>query len=126
MIQFLKSFFMSLGVVFLAILLYGAYFAYSNDIDPRALFSSSTPSPRAAGGGEASTGAAGEASAETRLSASQEAALRAMGIDPAILTSLTETQKTCIYAAVGQARAAEIIAGATPSASELFKAKGCL
>ncbi len=129
--EYFKFLFITLGVIFFGILVYGAYFAYSNDINPVTLFSAASmpASPRAEENGTQATdatGATGATGAQTNLSASQEAALRAVGIDPAVLTSLSETQKTCIYAAVGQERAAEIIGGATPTVVEIFKAKGCL
>lgn len=82
---------MSLGVAFLGILLFAAYFAYTNGIDPRTLFSApNMPSmPRAVESDTSAGAATGATGAQTNLSASQEAALRAVGIDPAVLTSFT-------------------------------------
>ena len=60
------------------------------------------------------------------LSASQEAALENVGINPAALpTSVSETQKTCMINAGGEARANEIKAGAMPTPMEIIKAKSC-
>jgi len=60
------------------------------------------------------------------LSASQEAALEKVGVNPATLpTSVTDTQKTCLINAVGEVRANEIKAGAMPTVTEILKAKAC-
>lgn len=118
MARFLKFFFLTLGAIFLAILVFAAYFAYTSGIDPRALFTF-----------PASGTEEGTASTDSHpyLSASQEASLRAVGINPeALPTTLTDTQKTCLLAVVGEDRAAEIMAGAAPTAIELFKANSCL
>jgi hypothetical protein len=117
MMRALQIFFTVLGVIFFAIILFAAYFAYTSGIDPRVLFTSSR---QVMEGGTSKD-------AHPYLSASQEASLRAVGINPAAVpTSLTDTQKACLLGIVGEARAAEIIGGATPTAAEFFKAQGCL
>ena len=61
------------------------------------------------------------------LSETQEEMVKAVGIDPrALPTTLTDTQKACLLTAIGEARAREIIGGASPTMAELFSAKGCL
>ena len=61
------------------------------------------------------------------LTPGQENALRFIGIDPNTLpTEITETQRACFERALGEARVAEIVAGATPSVIELFSAQSCL
>lgn len=118
MVQLLKYFFLALGVVFFAILLFAAYFSYTSGISPRAIFSN----PAAL---ITDTPASGDA--HPYLSASQEASLRAVGVNPASLpTSLTDAQKACLLTAVGEARAKEIIGGSSPTMTELFKAKSCI
>jgi hypothetical protein len=61
------------------------------------------------------------------LNADQEAALQAIGVDPATLPSeLTAEQEACMREAVGADRAAEIEAGISPTAFEFLKASRCL
>lgn len=60
------------------------------------------------------------------LSAEQEAQVRAFGIDPAKLPQeITPEMESCFAAELGEARVAEIKAGASPSAAEFFQARGC-
>ncbi len=62
-----------------------------------------------------------------QLSEAQKQALVAAGIDPSkVPTSVSAAQETCFVAALGDAKVAEIKAGAVPSAMELLKAKSCI
>ena len=61
------------------------------------------------------------------LSSQQESTLQNIGIDPATLpTSVTPKQADCAIGAVGKKRAAEIMAGATPTLTEIIATKKCL
>lgn len=60
------------------------------------------------------------------LSESQEKMIRTMGIDIETLpTSISEEQEACAIQTLGQERVNEIIAGDTPTALEILKAKKC-
>lgn len=57
----------------------------------------------------------------------QEAALEAVGIDPAsVPTSISPTQEDCFVEVLGQARVDEIKAGDTPTATEIVKGRECV
>jgi hypothetical protein len=57
----------------------------------------------------------------------QEKALHEMGVDVASLpTEITPEMSACFIDKLGEARAMEIVDGATPSAIDFFKAKDCL
>ncbi|MFH1047503.1 MAG: hypothetical protein V1738_04325 [Patescibacteria group bacterium] len=61
------------------------------------------------------------------LSPEQEALAESLGIDPASLPAeITPEMETCLKAAVGEQRAAEIYAGATPTPFEIILARNCL
>ncbi len=61
------------------------------------------------------------------LSTQQEKTLSNIGIDPATLpTSITREQAEFAIGVVGQKRADEIMAGATPTIAEVLAAKKCL
>jgi len=61
------------------------------------------------------------------LNDAQEKVLYQMGVDTSKLpTSLSSSMKECFVEKLGQARANEIATGATPSATEVYKAKDCL
>ena len=61
------------------------------------------------------------------LSSQQEKTLQNLGIDPAVLpTSITSAQTQCAMTALGQKRANEILAGATPTITEILTLKKCL
>lgn len=61
------------------------------------------------------------------LSTEQKKSLESFGIDQASLPStITVTQEKCFKTKLGEARFAEISAGASPSISEFLNAKSCL
>lgn len=61
------------------------------------------------------------------LNAQQEATLESFGVDVSSLpTSVSPDMQACFVAKLGQQRVDQIIAGATPNAIDLFKAKDCL
>lgn len=117
-----KWFFLVLGVTFFLMLCALAYGWHAYDLG--ALFNARVVAP-------STVPAAQDAPRDESpaLNASQEAALRTVGIDPAVIptaSTITDEQKACLLAAVGEARAREIIAGAAPTFSEMLSAKDCL
>ena len=58
--------------------------------------------------------------------AAQTRALEAVGIDTSTAVSITPNQEACFVAILGQGRVNEIKAGAVPTASEFFAARGCI
>lgn len=61
------------------------------------------------------------------INAEQEKVLESLGVDVTKLpTTITPEMQTCFVEALGQARADELVKGATPSAVDLFKARDCL
>lgn len=114
--KFFTIFFVTLGVIFLVLILVGAYLFV---FDPLHLRSGSNEST-------APTGAA-QVDKNPILSPSQEQALETFGIDPATVpSSITPEQEACFTKILGAARVAEIKAGDSPTATEYFKAKSCI
>lgn len=61
------------------------------------------------------------------LSADQETALTDLGVDVSQLpTEITPEMQACFEEKLGAERAAELVAGATPSAMDLLKAGSCI
>ncbi len=126
-------FFYILGVIFFVMLLAGTYFYISDAYGIRTFVSLMTNTQPTSidviqkpGTNGAVTTAPIQKDANPYLSESQEAALENVGINPAPLpTSVSDTQKTCLINAVGEARANEIKAGALPTPMEILKAKSC-
>jgi len=77
--------------------------------------------------GEATTQTNGSTYDHPLLSPSQEEALSNLGVDvSAIPSSITPEMEDCLTEKLGEERAAEIKAGATPSPLDILKAKSCL
>ena len=114
---FWKKLFIALGIIFtvIIVLIIGAIIAliiikpYGLDITARLEHDNTTPYDH------------------PLLSADQEKTLQNLGVDPAnIPTSITADQIQCAVEALGQARANELLSGATPTAIEIYKLKNCL
>ena len=61
------------------------------------------------------------------LNADQEKMLENLGVDVSALpTQVTPAMQACFIEKLGEARALEIVKGATPTALEFFKTKSCL
>ncbi len=61
------------------------------------------------------------------LSADQEQTLEGLGVDVSKLpTEITPSMQSCFIDKLGQERANELVAGATPSAMDLLKAGDCI
>lgn len=125
---------MTLGVLFLVVILCGVYFFIADPYNLKPLIFGSTPTTQKSdvtNGNTADTSAQTGSSTETaggfQLSEAQKQALVSLGIDPAAVpSSISPAQETCFVGALGEARVAEIKAGAVPNAIEFLKAKVCI
>lgn len=118
--KFFNIFFITLGVIFLIIIV-GALFFYI-----ASQFGVSTP--RINSNGVDFTPAASEGGDQNPyLSPAQESALKAMGIDPAsVPTSISPEQESCFAEKLGQERVNEIKGGDAPTPVDYYKAKSCI
>jgi hypothetical protein len=77
--------------------------------------------------GENIDSATGTPDKHPALTPSQEKALETFGIDPAAVpTEITPEQESCFIEILGEVRVGEIKAGDTPTATEFFRARGCI
>ena len=119
--KILTYFFCTLGVIFFIILCGLAYLWFADPFEIRPMLDSFT---MAASDEDVSTGEVTDKN--PALSAEQEQKLESLGIDPAKLPSeITPEMEACFLAELGAARVAEIKAGATPTASEVFATRTC-
>lgn len=116
--KFIKGFLMVLGAVFLILILVASYFIFSTD-----LFGLKETSVDK----KTDTKSIEENYDHPLLNETQEKALETIGIDPAKVPSqITPEMEACFTEKLGKERVNEIKAGASPSATDLFKAKTCL
>jgi hypothetical protein len=128
LLKILQIFLMTMGVIFLILIGVAAYVIIADPFGIRDLMKPADVTIEAEGAGE-TEGAegAGVVDKNPLLTPQQEAFAESIGIDPATLpTEVTPEMESCLIEAVGEERAAEIQAGATPTPFEIFKAKGCL
>lgn len=127
--------FVTLGVIFLILILVGAYFFVTDPYNLKPLFFGServNTQVKSTNTPEAKVTATTSASKATvsggfTLSLTQKQALINLGIDPAsVPTTISATQESCFVSVLGEARVAEIKTGAVPNAIEFFKAKSCI
>jgi hypothetical protein len=118
---FLTRFFVTLGVIFFLLICAGAYVWVTDTYGVRTIVT-------VLRGGTAEV-----ALPEDRvdknpvMNEQQEAALEAVGIDPAsVPTSISPSQEDCFVEALGQVRVDEIKAGDTPTATEIVKGRECM
>ena len=111
---------MFLGVLFLLELIGLGYFYFA---DPLELFTEKTTSPIV----EYDDSKDLPEYDHLLLNEAQENTLEKIGVNTANLPStITPEMESCFVGALGQTRVNEIIAGDSPSAIDLFKAKSCL
>lgn len=116
----LTKIFVTLGVVFLFLLLVGGYFYVTDEVDFKPMIFGTKAV-------EVQNDNSSPATGGFQLSAAQKQALIAVGIDPGkVPSSIDANQEACFEAALGEARVGEIKAGAVPSATEFLKAKSCI
>ncbi|MEK7097401.1 MAG: hypothetical protein AAB906_00970, partial [Patescibacteria group bacterium] len=129
--NFLKRFFMTLGVIFFLLIIGGAYLYIADPFGIK-LFIKTLPGqsvsvPAKSGTDKSATGGTSNATGTAvPLNSAQEEALRALGIDPAAISAITPEVEKCFYAKLGSARADEIKAGAAPTPFDYLKAGSCL
>ena len=121
--KFFAVFFVTLGVIFSIIILVVAYLFIADPFKIKPLLFGSKQnigtSTKSSTGTQTTSG----------LSDSQKKALEAVGVNTATLpspSSITPAQEACFIEKLGAARVAEIKAGATPTAIEIFTAKACI
>ena len=130
----LTKIFVTLGVIFLILIMCGVYFFITDPLNLKPLFfgseigktevksTSATETKATTTGGAKTTTTGGFV-----LSDTQKQALINLGIDPAsVPTTISATQESCFVSVLGEARVAEIKTGAVPNAIEFFKAKSCI
>ena len=132
----LVQFFVTLGIIFLVLLCIGLYLFIADPYNLKPLIfgnhhSVSTFSPTKESSTETAaieTSTSSDVATDSfKLSEAQKQALIELGIDPAsVPTTITVEQKICFVGALGEARVADIQAGAVPGAFELLKVKPCL
>jgi hypothetical protein len=118
--KFFTIFFVTLGVIFSIIILIVIYLFIADPfkIKPLLFGSKATTSQKAT-----------STQTPSGLSDSQKKALEAVGVNPATLpspSSITPAQEACFTSKLGATRVAEIKAGASPTAVEIFTAKACI
>ncbi len=122
--NFLKTFFATLGVIFFLLILTGAYLYIADPFELKPLIKTLIGQPAKQ---VSDTKAESNASDKNALlSPAQEKAIETLGIDPAALPSkITPAMEECFYEKLGAERANEIKAGAEPTATDYFKARTC-
>jgi hypothetical protein len=130
----LTQIFITLGVIFLILIMIGVYFfvtdpynlkplLFGNDVVNTQVKNTNGVESKAASATNETTAASGGFA----LSASQKQALVNLGIDPTkVPSSISPTQESCFVSVLGEARVSEIKTGAVPNAIEFLKAKSCI
>lgn len=132
--KFFTIFFVTLGVIFVLVIMAGTYFFIIDPLNLKPLFFGNNIQKTINTQGTSDMNEdttvqtnAGQADKNTVLSDAQEKALETFGIDPAkVPTSITPEQEACFTSILGAERVAQIKAGDTPTATEYFKAKSCI
>lgn len=130
--KLLNGFFMALGVIFFILILIGVYLFVADPYNIKPLLfgsESNTPAeqPEAAASNKNTSAREPASDKNPILNQNQEAALEAVGINPAnIPNEVSPQQQRCFEDTLGADRVAAITAGDTPSATEIFTARNCL
>jgi hypothetical protein len=119
----LNIFFVSLGVVFLFILIYLFFFS---PIKPQYFFSKDSGATTTESVEQDTSSSTGTADKNPLLSPAQEKTLQTFGIDPSTLpTQITPEMEQCFTAKLGSARVQAIKGGSTPTTAEFYSARSC-
>ena len=133
--KFLNIFFVTLGVIFFALILISGFLFLSNYLDAKKTpLLSETEQIESVGEGESDVAPISDdepvgdnTDKHPLLNESQEAVLETFGIDPAdVPNEITPEQEACFVEALGAERVEEIKAGELPNAIDFFKAGGCI
>ena len=131
----LNYFFVTLGVIFFCLILFSVWFYIADPLNLKPIYqmltTESVPEVQQVDetipAGDEQPTADVVVDRNPALNTEQEQALDSVGIDPASLpTTITPTQQECFIEVLGQARVEEIVSGDTPTATEFFRARGCL
>lgn len=135
----LNQIFVTLGVIFLIIIVIAVYYWITDPYNLKPMiFGSSAPAKSQTQ--QTATSQTTSADADTtptdtsvtatggfKLSEAQKQALISFGIDPATVpSSISADQEACFVSVLGETRVSEIKTGAVPSALEFFRAKTCI
>jgi len=125
--KFLNIFFVTLGVIFFVIILISVYLFVTDPWNLKPLFMSNTDSLTSEADPTAVGSQGTSVDKHPLMNAKQEAAAESLGINPAAVpTEITPEQEACFVNALGQTRVNAIMAGDSPTATDFFKASGCL
>jgi len=107
---------LTISAICLLLILAGTYLFVFDPLNLKPLFFGGT-----------ATDSAAESDKNPLLSPAQEKTLETFGVNPAsIPSSITPEQEACFISVLGEARVQEIKAGDSPTATEMFNAKGCI
>jgi hypothetical protein len=121
--KFFTVFFITLGVIFSIIILIVIYLFIADPFKIKPLLFGSPAKTQSVTNSDTTS------NTNSGLSDTQKKALEAVGVNPATLpspSSITPAQEACFTEKLGATRVAEIKAGASPTATEIFTAKTCL
>lgn len=131
----LTQIFVTLGVIFLMIIIAAGYFFVTDPYNLKPLIFGIMDSQMGNNQAPLSTNstdttapvAEGSAATEFTLSPAQREALISLGVDPALVpTSVSPEQEACFVSVFGAGRVDEIKAGAVPTVIEFVSANKCL
>ncbi len=136
MLKILNIFFVVLGVIFLALLIAGAYVVIADPFHLWPLVQmlrapAASPAPSSAGASNSPAVPKGTTGGTTPsknslLTPEQAKTLESFGINPASLpTSITPVMEACFTEKLGAARVAEIKKGSAPTPIDFFTARAC-
>jgi len=120
--KILRIIFITLGVIFVTLIIAITLFFVFDPLNLRPLLSNLLTDPRA--NPSATTGTNDK---HPLLNENQEKLLEIIGVDVENLpTEITPEMEACFTEKLGAERVKEIMAGDSPNPFDLFKAKGCL
>ena len=118
-LKILNGFFVFLGVVFFIIILFSAYFFWKDPFNLRPIISGLSGISKNISGDQTDK--------HPLLSPSQEAALEALGVDPAKLpTEITPEMEKCLVEKLVAEIVMEIKKTGSPSAADILAGKDCI
>ena len=126
--KFFNIFFVTLLFIFFFIILAGIYFFITDPLNIKPIiFNKNQTKEISTSTSSLNTEGTIPEDKNPILSPAQEKALETIGIEPSeVPSSFTPEQLTCFEEKLGKNRVVEIKNGDTPSATEFYKAKGCI
>jgi len=127
LIKILNGFFVTLGVVFLILIIISAYILIADPFGLRPIIKALQSPAENNLPITNSAQTSGAIDKNPLLTAEQEKTLESLGVNPAALpTQITPELESCLTEKLGAARAEEIKKGSQPSAADFLKASSCL